>query len=379
MKAHKLILVLLILTAASFYVYANSNSEVTKTFKVNKGGTLKVALAAGNISIETWNKDEVTVKVDGVDEEDRNLLDITQSGNTINVEFKGSGGWGSNDVSISVPSEFNLNLNTNQGDIDLNNNLQGSFQAYTAGGDISLKDVSGKTNVKTNGGDVTAGNITGDLDLSTNGGNIKVGNVSGKGEVRTMGGSINMDNVSKDLNAKTFGGDINIGNIGGNAKISTMGGSINLKKISGNANVQTNGGNIKLLGASGYTKAKTLGGNISLYNITGSIDANTASGDIYAELTPSGKGQSSISTLNGKIKLLIDPNAKATVQADVKTGGWDSGDDSGKMIESDFPAKTYEKGNHGGNISGTYLINGGGDLIKLSTMNDKIEIKKLKK
>jgi len=376
MKAVKLVLFLVIFTAASIFVYADNNSEVTKTFKVNKGGTLKVEIAAGDININSWSKNEVTVKIDGVDDEDRNLIDISQSGNTINVSLKGSGNWGNNDVDISVPSEFNLDLNTNQGDVNVNSSIVGTVQVYTAGGDINLKDVKGNTNVKTSGGDITTGSINGDLELSTNGGDVKVGNVNGKGEVRTMGGSIDMKNIGKELDAKTFGGDISIGSIGGNAKVKTLGGSISIGKISGSANVQTNGGNIKLDGASGDTKAKTLGGNISLYNITGNIDASTASGNVYAELTPSGKGKSNISSLSGTVKLLIDPNAKATIEADVKMGDMD---ETEKMIESDFPAKNFEKGDHSPNVKVTYLINGGGELIKLSTMNDKIFIKKLSK
>jgi hypothetical protein len=377
MKTAKLIMALFVLSAASLYVYASDNSVVTKTFKVNKGGHLKVEIMSGDINIHTWNRNEVTVKVDGVDEEDRNLLNISQSGNTINVDFKGSGSWGNNDVEISVPEEFNLNLNTNSGDVNVNNNVTGTVQAYSAGGDISLKDVKGKTNVKTNGGDINTGNISGDLRLSTNGGDVEVGNITGMGVVRTMGGSININNVSKDLDAKTFGGDIDLGSVGGNAKVSTMGGSISAGKIGGSADVHTNGGNIKLSGANGYTKAKTLGGNISLYNISGNIDASTASGDVYAELKPSGSGKTNISTLSGRIKLLIDPNAKATIHANVKMGG--SEEDHEKMIESDFPAQNYEKEKYGVEVNATYLINGGGDMINLSTINDRIEIRKLKK
>lgn len=375
MKAIKLFVVFFVFAAATLYVYAGNNSEVSKTFKVNKGGQLKVEIMAGDINIYTWNKNEVSVKVEGVDEEDRDQLNISQSGNTVTVDFKGAGSWGSSDVEISVPEEFNLDLNTNSGNIEVNNNITGTVQAYSAGGNISLKDVKGKTNVKTNGGNINTGSISGNLHLSTNGGNVEVGNIYGKGEVRTMGGSINIKNVSKDLDTKTFGGDIDVGSVGGNAKVSTLGGSISTGKISGSADVRTNGGNIKLLGASGYAKAKTLGGNIALYNISGNIDAKTASGNVYAELTPSGKEQSNISTLSGRINFLIDPNAKATIQAEVKH----SDSDEEKMIQSDFPAKNYEKGNNGFTTSATYLINGGGVLINLSTINDKITIRKLGK
>ena len=379
MKYLKLILLLVFLSAAALYVYANERSDGSKTFKVNKGGTLKLSILTGDITIYSWDKNELNVTLEGADESDYNQLKMEQSGSTITVQSNYSGGWSSSDVKISLPSEFNIELKTNQGDVELNSSIKGYVNIFTGGGDITIKNVSGKAELKTNGGDIRTGNIYGNLDLSSNGGDINVGDVNGKGNIHTMGGSIRSGNISKDLTAKTFGGDITIGDIGGSADITTMGGSISLKKVAGSATVKTNGGNIKLLGATGFVKSKTLGGDINLYNITGTVDANTSSGNIYAELKPSGKGSSNLYTLNGGIKLMIDPNAKATVEAEVKLRGWDGSEDGEKMIESDFPAKSYENGSSSGNVNAAYLINGGGDLIKLTTMNEKIQIKKLRK
>lgn len=378
MKISKLILVLLFLSAAAHYVYANEKSGDSRTFKVNKGGTLKLTILSGDVTIYSWDKNELNVTLEGADESDYSQLKIEQSNNTITIQKSYSSGWSSTDVKINLPEEFNIEVKTNQGDVDLDSNIKGYVNVYTGGGDITTKNIAGKTNLKTNGGDIRTNNISGDLNLSTNGGDIRIGDVIGEGNIRTMGGSINTGNISRDLIAKTFGGDISIGSVGGSALITTMGGSISLEKVSGNATLKTNGGNIKLLGATGFVKSKTLGGNITLYNINGSVDANTSSGNIYVELNPSGKNSSSLNTLSGGIKLMVNPDAKATIEAEVKLHGWDN-DEKEKMIESDFPYKSYNSGSQSGSVSATYLLNGGGTLIKLSTMNDKIKIRKLKK
>jgi hypothetical protein len=381
MNSFKSVVLLFIMTAAFNFCYlkassgVDNNGDIKKSFNVNKGGTLKVSINTGDITIQTWNKNEVNIRIGDVDE-NRSGLNIYQSGNNIIVQYNGSGYYNSNDVRVYVPTEYSLDLRTNQGDIALRNDLKGTCQAVTGGGDINLSNITGYVNVKTNGGEVTIGNIYNDLVLSTNGGDIIVGNIYGKGDVQTMGGSIKIGNVGKYLYAKTMGGDIETGDIGGNADVNTMGGSINVKKVSGTAKLTTNGGDIKILGSWGPVYSRTYGGSLNLYNINGSITASTSAGDIYAELR-SVKGYSKIESMNGSVRFYIDPNAKATIYAKVNLGGWEGSDE--KPIQSDFPAKNYESGKYSGTVSATYLINGGGETINISTVNDGIEIRKLRK
>ena len=382
MKSFKLAALLLIL-AAAFSSYdlraalkSDDNGDVIRSFKVNKGGTLKISVNTGDITVETWGKSEVYVRVRDVDDNNNNSTAIYQSGNNIFVQYNGSGYGNNSDVKVFIPIEYNLDLNSNQGDIILHNQLKGNCQTSTGSGDITLSDITGYVNVKTNGGDVTAGNIYGDLTLGTNGGDITVANVSGKGDIQTNGGDIKIGNVRNYLNVKTYGGDITTGDIGGNADVNTMGGNIDVKKVSGGATLNTNGGDIKILGSWGWVSARTYGGSIYLYNINGSINASTSSGDIYAELK-SVKGSSKLESLNGSVRFYIDPDIKATIYANVNLGGW--GGSGEKPIISEFPANNYDSGKYSGSVSAAYKINGGGDSITINTINGGIEIHKLRK
>lgn len=383
MKSFRMAAVLFVIAAAlcSFELRAELNADnsgdVVKSFKVDKGGTLKIYINTGDIKIETGSVGEVKVRVSDVDDYQSNSLKIFQSGNDVVIKYNGSGYYNSSDVHVSIPVEYNVDVKTNQGDIVLRNDLKGNCQAYTAGGDITINsNVTGYVNVKTSGGDVVVGNVYGDLTLGTSGGDVTVGNIGGKGDIQTSGGDVTTGNVGKYLSAKTSGGDVTTGDIGGNTDINTMGGSINVGKVSGGATLNTNGGDIKILGSWGWLSARTYGGSINLYNINGSINTSTSAGDIYAELK-SVKGSSKLESLNGSIKFYIDPNLKATIYANVNVGGWDGSDE--KPIQSDFPAKNYDSGKYSGNVSATYYINGGGDAITIKTINDGIEIHKLRK
>ncbi|MFC2140041.1 DUF4097 domain-containing protein, partial [Bacteroidota bacterium] len=225
------------------------------------------------------------------------------------------------------------------------------------------------------GGDIECGDINGRLRLNTQGGDIKVGNVvGGSARVSTMGGDIRIDDVSSDLDAKTYGGDINVGNVGGSASVVTYGGDIKIKEVSGSVDMSTYGGNLTLSKANGHVKASTYGGNITLDNITGTVDAKTSSGRIKVELTPSGEGRSRMKTSSGEIILSLPANAKATIEAEIEIDGYRESRRREYKISSDFEATSYVSDDD--TVYAVYELNGGGEKIKLETVNSNIIIRK---
>jgi len=373
MKAIKILSIILCVSVLTCFAQTNDTGGNVKSFKVSGGGKVNVTLLVGSVRILTWDKNEVAVRAEDVGEDEDLPFDISQSGSTINIKNSIGVNRDNADIQITVPSEFSVFIKTYQGDIKLLNSLKGNFQASTGGGNITLSDVNGYVNIKTFGGNISTSIISGDAVISTNGGNIHADNISGKSDISTMGGNIVLKDVGKNANVKTNGGDISIRNIGGNADVMTYGGSISIQKVAGTASIKTNGGDIKLNGASSYVDAETKGGDIELHNVYGSIKAETMSGDIYAELKSSGSGNSNISTLNGGIKLFIDPKLKVTINA--KSVG--NGTDDDKSIRSDFPAATINISSN--TVKAVYQLNGGGVLINLSAINDVIEIRRLKK
>ncbi len=375
MKAIKYLSILLCASTLTINAQGTDNINGVRSVKANSGGQINVTLLVGSVKVLTWDKNEVAVKAEDVDEDEPVPFELSQSGNTINVKNNTNASRGNSDIRITVPLSFNVYIKTLQGDVKLLSSLKGNFQASTDGGNISLENINGYVNVKTFGGNILTSNIIGDAVLSTNGGEIHTGNISGKCDVNTLGGNIVMKDVGRNADVKTNGGDISIHNIGGSADIMTLGGSISILKIAGSANIETNGGDIKLNGASDLIDAETKGGDIELHNIYGSIKTETMSGDIYVELKSAGNKSSSISTMNGGIKLLVDPNLKINIYA--KSIG--SGDEDDKMITSDFPAKEFSANKYSNEQKAEYQLNGGGVRINLSTINGEIEIRKIRK
>lgn len=357
---------------------SRSGPARTQSFSVNKGDTLQVSVESGDIWISGWDKNEVNISAEGIDPEDMDSLSMTQSGNVVRVHFSNSHGWSSRvRFDIQVPSQFDMNLRTSGGDIRLQGGLTGSITGGTSGGDIRMGDITGRLEMRTSGGDISAGKVEGDAILQTSGGDIEVQSISSQVDLNTSGGDIHVGNVGKSLKASTAGGDIVVGDVGGEANVSTAGGDIQVGKVSGSATMKTAGGDIILSGASGVVMAKTAGGDLQLKNVTGSVQGETAGGDVHAEIRPSGKGSSRLSTAGGDVTLLIPEDAKTTIDARIRVrGNWKSSKED-YSIMSDFKSSKYETDEDAHEIRGSYVLNGGGEVINLDTVNGDIYIRKL--
>ncbi|MBI4535496.1 MAG: DUF4097 family beta strand repeat protein [Ignavibacteriae bacterium] len=376
------ILVLFAILSLSTSYAQRQGASKSQSFSVTKGGTLEVSINSGSISIATWDKPEVTLKLGGMDLKDDGIdkLTISHRGNVVRVHDDDLWEYGEDvHLDVMVPDQFNLDLNTSLGDLTLRGTLTGNVEARTSAGEISLGDVTGSVNATTSGGDVTAGNLTGSSSLKTSGGDIRVSSCGGDLEAKTAGGDVRIGKVGKSLRAATAGGDITVDDVNGEATVNTAGGNIGVGRVSGNATVKTAGGDISLAGASGSVRAVSSGGNLTLHSVSGSLEAKTAGGDIRAELLPSGKGKSTLNSAAGTIRLYVPENAKATIEARIRVMGRWKGRNDDFSIRSDFKEEpsTREVGDR--EITARYILNGGGELISVETVNSDIEIRKLRK
>ena len=348
-----------------------------KSFTVKSGDMLEVSTRMGNITIDTWDKNEVNVVVKNVIDSEIALLTMVQNGNKVEVIFEGEDSYHI-EFDISIPSKFDLELSTGGGNITLKNDLDGKIDASTAGGNISMKNIKGEADISTAGGNIKVGDINSDADISTSGGDMKIGNINGMADISTAGGNIKIGYIKGGADVSSAGGNISVDNIGGNADISTGGGNVKVGSVSGSAELNTGGGNISLDAATGEVEVHTGAGNISLENIKGGIEANTGAGNINAKLIPDGESVSELNTGVGHIILYVPASAKVTIIATVNVLMWGKSDDELQNIRSDFTSTSVRRNKEEKQIEVTYELNGGGSMIKLNVSMGEIEIRKFR-
>lgn len=146
-------------------------------------------------------------------------------------------------------------------------------------------------------------------------------------------------------------------------EMKTVNGTIVVKDVSGAVDTKTTNGRIGLTGIVGSIQAKTTNGKIGLLEVLGPINAKTANGSIKAEVGGSGEQQHEIraATTNGGIEVTLPEGLKANLKASTVNG----------KINTDFPVTV--KGLVSKSVDG--VINGGGRLIHLKTVNGSIRLK----
>jgi hypothetical protein len=353
----------------------------SKSFHVTKGGNLEVDVDPGSVDIEPWEKDEVFIQAENIDDRSPERLKMTQSGNSVSLKYRDRRHYNNNDIrfTINVPKEFNAHIVTSGGNVEEHDRLKGTYSVETKGGNVRLDDIVGNVKIESGGGNIRGETIDGDASIRTGGGGVTIKTTTGQADVSSGGGSLRLDKVGKTLTMSTGGGSVNVGEVGGGAEVQTGGGSITVGKVMKSLKVSTGGGSVEVRGASGDMTVRTGGGSVNMEDVTGTLALKTGGGDVNVELTPAGTGGSKIYSGGGNIRFYLPENAKASIEATLNIkNGWGNSWKRYK-ISSDFKADKFEKNEDDESMFGSYTLNGGGDRIEIETTNGNIDIRKLKK
>lgn len=251
-----------------------------KQFSVSPGGQLKVDAEAGTVTINSWDKNEVSVVVEiecSDSRADKYNVEFMQEGNTISVIgkvrdrsfFKWHAGNLEAYYTVFVPKKFNTFVNTSYGDVEAKN-LIGTVDYSTSGGNIDVEKIEGETLLSTSGGDIDVRDVVGNVDAETS------------------GGSVLCENIIGSVNGHTSGGNVELRSIDGRVKAGTSGGSIVIKVTGENKGID----------------AETSGGSIDIYikeGIGADIEAETSGGSVDCDLPVTVRGKVRESELHGKI------------------------------------------------------------------------------
>lgn len=345
-------------------VVAGGAGERQFTFTVKKGDKLDVRLQSGSIVVQTWDKDEVSLRVHSPGDDDLGEVSATQGGGTILVEDNGLDDL---QVAARVPATFDLDLRTGAGDIGIKGSISGEIRTSTGGGNVAVGKTTGSVQVQTAGGDIQTEEVNGDVRLNTAGGGVSVKAVTGQAEIMTAGGDMIIGTIGKTLRASTAGGDVRLESVGNDCDVSTSGGSISVGTCTGRTSLRSAGGDIDLRSGKGNLSVSTAGGTVTLRSVQGSVRARTSAGDVHVHLDPSAGESSAISTGAGNIVFTISGEANATI--DARSPVFPGSEDEGG-VRSDFPV-VKRRGE-----SVEVKIGAGSHRIQLETRMGEIVIRK---
>ena len=136
-------------------------------------------------------------------------VELTTSGGDIrvgtiggDVHLQTSGG----DIRVEETSS-DLDVQTSGGDIRIGR-VGNSLEAQTSGGDITIEFVGGEARIRTSGGDIEIDELSANARITTAGGDIELRSAKGAVQAKTAGGELELLNVTGTIDARTAGGDV---------------------------------------------------------------------------------------------------------------------------------------------------------------------------
>ncbi|MBI3405653.1 MAG: DUF4097 family beta strand repeat protein [Acidobacteria bacterium] len=237
-------LILTLGVAAVFCLPARAD-EWAKKYTLTGSPTLRVETNDGNVTVNTWDKNEISVEITTVGWKigpGDVRIEERQSGNQVEVNARVprmNWSWGFNNHSLKIivtaPRTGDLNVHTGDGHVELRS-FSGNTMIHTGDGHITLESVKGPADVSTGDGHVSARSFEGSLRVSTGDGHIEV------------------DGRFDNLDLKTGDGRINVAIDSGSAMktpwhINTHDGSVVLRlpdKFSADLDAETRDGHISL-------------------------------------------------------------------------------------------------------------------------------------
>ena len=298
---------LAVLLASCLSVAAETQEQINKSFAAKPGGKLVLDVDFGSVQITTNSTGEVTIDVlrkvsrrNKADEEAflrDHAVSITQDGTTVTIYSRGKSKnprwwFGSQRTegkyTITVPAQFNA-------------------QVKTAGGGVTITDLTGDVKAGTSGGGFKFTRLHGTLDGETSGGSIRVADCEGTLKVNTSGGGIDVAGGGGSLDGSTSGGSVEVRDFRGPARVETSGGGIRLENVAGRVDGSTSGGSINArLSAENAedVRFETSGGGVTVQvpeSWAFNLDASTSGGGVSSDLPVTVVGKAQPSSLKGAV------------------------------------------------------------------------------
>lgn len=344
-------------------------------------------------------------------------VELTTSGGDIrvgtiggNTHLQTSGG----DIRVEEASS-DLDIQTSGGDIRIGR-VGSTLEAQTSGGDITIEFVGGEARIRTSGGDIEIDELSANARITTAGGDIELQNAKGVIQAKTAGGELELLNVTGAIDARTAGGDVLAEITPEGSKGSSLisaGGDIVLyvdpkAKVTIEARIHVD----KRSRFGVFQMRPPPGGDtpvsIEIPEIP-TIDLDLSETEIDEEklneiiekLTQSANQALQMSAeeaqrflremqrdLQEAQQVLQEArqelSSKQKKSVEVKKKVIQSNRSNARnslryKIRSDLEAERYEEDAEEGEISATYLLNGGGTRIWLETSDGNIEIRELNK
>ena len=233
-------LALVLVVSTSVTAQEKVSKKISKTYDLSNAGQLHLENKYGDININGWDKDEVSVDITITvnhrkKENAEDLLDrvspvIQDSDDYVSVKYKieeKNSGWFARFIDETNPFDFDKsNL---QIDYTINMPMKAELKVTNTFGDVLIEDWSGKLKAQVEHGDIWISENLSKADITMRHGKLRAKDIS-YGSIDIRNGDLNIEN-SKNLRINSSGSDIEL-NVINSLELYSNKDEINIEKVS---------------------------------------------------------------------------------------------------------------------------------------------------
>ena len=307
-KIFALVVMVSTIISCNGFAQEGQTPTITKTFELNKPGTLHSKSSGGSIEVIAQGSNEVIIQAfvrkNGtvLDQRDPMIKEILED---FELKFEQEG----SEIYAIVKRIDHFNVLKNVG--------------------ISLKVIVPKEmscNVSSSGGSVKVDGVNGKHKISSNGGSVRLENISGYTEAKSSGGNLKMFEAKGEIYVSSSGGGITVENVRGDVHASSSGGGVKLENINGNIDASSSGGGVTITGKAGNVKAKSSGGGVhaDIYDLNKSLYLQSSGGGVSANIRNGDKLGLDLDLRAGKVNVNLK-NFSGTAEKNRVNGSMNGG------------------------------------------------------
>ncbi|HEV8330646.1 MAG TPA: DUF4097 family beta strand repeat-containing protein [Steroidobacteraceae bacterium] len=257
--------VVVTVAAALLLGHAARADEVDKSAQADPRGEVVISNVAGEVQVTGWDRNEVHVRADLSDDEQR--LEFRTSGARTTIEVvlpRGHSYRGSTDLVVQVPRNSSLTMTT-------------------VSADQTIKDVRGMQRLQAVSGTIQTELWNEDIEVKNVSGEVYVRGHSGKGTLRatSVSGGLRLEDIGSEMELNTVTGDM----------------TVRVAELS-KARIRTTNGNLELRAAKVTDDLR--------------VDAEGINGDLRFRFPRTLDAEFDISTFNGDIDNCFGPKPHRT-------------------------------------------------------------------
>lgn len=176
------------------------------TVAVQSGGRLEVSNFSGAVSVNSWSRDAVRVRVHC---EGNTVVEVSPESGGLQISSSARRGPpGRIEYDITAPAWMPIEVNGPMNDVEIDGSKAG-VTVETVNGDVTLRGGSGDIELTSVQGQIAVTGASGHLKLSAINQGVTATRVSGQAEVETVNGDILLDDVQLDeLDASSVSGNL---------------------------------------------------------------------------------------------------------------------------------------------------------------------------